>query len=86
MDEVMTVEDSPKAIDGNLPSQVWAWLDPHAAASDEEQLVGGIADRISGIADWLPLILGAGFVIADAVTTLAGRGDLISFIVRLSGH
>ena len=86
MGQVMAVEESRRVIDDGLPSQVWGWLEPHAAVNDQERLVGEIADRISAIADGLPLVLAAGFVIADAAATLTGRGDLVSFILHLTGH
>ena len=82
----MAVEETDVFADERLSSQLRAWLDPHAAVSNDEQLVGGIADRIGGVSDWLPLILGAGFVIADAATTLTGHGDLVSVALRLTGH
>ena len=80
----MAVEESYRAIDDSLPAQVRAWLDPHAPTDSED--ISGIADRINGIADWLPLVLGAGFVIADAVATLTGHEDLINCVLRLTGH
>jgi hypothetical protein len=82
----VSVEESHKVIDDDLPSQVWAWLDVHVAADNEEHLAGGISDRIGGISDLLPLVLGMGFVTADAAVTLMGHGDLISLIAHLAGH
>jgi hypothetical protein len=81
----MAVEESEKVVDGGLPSQLWAWLNPHATVDGREQLASEMVDGAGEIADWLPLVLAAGFVVADAAATLAGRGDLISFVMRTAG-
>jgi hypothetical protein len=82
----MAFEESRRVVDDGLPSQVWAWLDPHTAINDQEQLVSSVADEAGAIADWLPMVFAAGFVLADAAATLMGRGDLVNFINRLAGH
>jgi hypothetical protein len=58
--------------DDGLLSQVGAWLDPHSTAADSQE------DGTLEVADWLPLVLAASFIIADVATTLTGHGDLLS--------
>jgi hypothetical protein len=73
----MALEKTRDLPEDGLLGQVEAWLDPHATAADSQE------DVTVAVADWLPLILAAAFVIADAATTLTGHGDLLSAIRSL---
>jgi len=68
----MTLEKTRDLPEDGLLGQVGAWLDPHAADADSQEAV------TLEIADWLPLMLAAAFIIADVATTLTGHGDLLS--------
>ena len=68
----MTLEKTRDLPEQGLLGQVGAWLDPHATAVDTQE------DATMEVADWLPLMLAAAFIIADVATTLTGHGDLLS--------
>ena len=68
----MTLERTRDLPEDGLLGQVGAWLDPHATAADTQE------EETLEVADWLPLILAASFIIADVVTTLTGHGNLLS--------
>ena len=73
----MAIEKTRDLPEDGLLSQVGSWLDPHAAAAGTHE------ETTMEVADWLPLVLAAAFIIADMVTTLTGHGDLLSAVWSL---
>ena len=72
----MAVEESSEITNSELTGELAGWLDPFSERA-------GAHIAVPALPDWSPLLLAPVLVVADAVCTIEGKGDLLNFLISL---